>query len=101
MDEHLGGRMESIVANELLAKGYKINIGVTRRAEIDFVAEKNNETEYIQVCYHIDSDATLQREMNVFAGIPEKKLLLTADTFDYSQNGVKSINIIDWLRMEK
>jgi len=101
MDEHLGGRMESIVANELLAKGYKINIGVTRRAEIDFVAEKNNETEYIQVCYHIDSDATLQREMSVFAGIPEKKLLLTADTFDYSQNGVKSMNIIDWLRMEK
>ena len=101
MDEHLGGRLESMVANELLAKGYRINIGVTRRAEIDFVAEKNNETEYIQVCYHIDSDETLQREMAAFAGIPDRKLLITADNFDYSQKGVKSVNIIDWLLEEK
>ena len=97
IDEHLGGRLESIVANELLAKGYKINVGVMRNAEIDFVAEKNNETEYIQVCYHIDSDETMRREINAFDGIPEKKLLITADNFDYSQKGVKSINIIDWL----
>lgn len=95
--ENLGARLESIVANELLARGFKINVGVTRNAEIDFVAQKNNETEYIQVCYNIDSDETLKREINAFQGIPEKKLLITADNFDYSQKGVKSINIIDWL----
>jgi len=99
--EHLGGRLESIVANELLAKGYKISVGVMRNGEIDFIAEKNNETEYIQVCYHIDSDETMQREINSFEGIPERKLLITADNFDYSQKGVKSINIIDWLLSEK
>ena len=97
IDEHLGGRLESIVLNELLARDYKIYVGVMRHAEIDFVAEKNNETEYIQVCYHIDSDETLQREISAFEGIPERKLLITADTFDYSQKGVKSVNIIDWL----
>jgi predicted AAA+ superfamily ATPase len=95
--EHLGGCLESIVANELIAKGYKINVGVLRHAEIDFVAEKNNETTFIQVCYHIDSDETLQREINAFEGIPEKKLLITVDNLDYSQKGIKSINIIDWL----
>ena len=99
--EHLGGRLETIVANELLAKGYKIKVGVTRKAEIDFVAEKNNETEYIQVCYHIDSDETMQREIKAFEGIPEKKLIVTADNFDYSQKGIKSVNIIDWLLKEK
>ena len=99
--EHLGGRLESIVANELLAKGYKITVGVTRNAEIDFVAEKNNETEYIQVCYHIDSDETMRREINAFDGIPERKLLITADNFNYSQKGIRSINIVDWLLMEK
>jgi len=99
--EHLGGRLESIVANELLAKGYRINVGVMRQAEIDFVAEKNNETVYIQVCYHIDSDETLRRETDAFNGIPETKLLITADHFDYSQKGIKSINIVDWLLMEK
>jgi len=97
IDEHLGGRLESLVANELLARGYKINVGIMRNAEIDFVAEKNNETEYIQVCYRIDSDETMLREISAFEGIPEKKLLITADNFDYSQKGVKSINIIDWL----
>jgi len=99
--EHLGARLESIVANELLSRGYKINVGVTRNAEIDFVAEKNNETEYIQVCYHINSDETMQREINAFDGIPEKKLLITADNFDYSQKGIKSINVIDWLLQKK
>ncbi|MDR2622784.1 MAG: ATP-binding protein [Dysgonamonadaceae bacterium] len=97
IDEHLGGRLESIVANELLARGYKINVGVLRNAEIDFIAGKNNETEYIQVCYHIDSDETMRREINAFDGIPEKKLLITTDNFDYSQKGVKSVNVIDWL----
>ena len=74
---------------------------MTRQAEIDFVAEKNNETEYIQVCYHIDSDKTMRREIDAFDGIPEKKLLITADSYDYSQKGVKSVNIIDWLLQEK
>ena len=101
VDEHLGGRLESIVANELLANGYKMNIGIIRRAEIDFIAEKNNETEYIQVCYHIDSDQTMKREVDAFEGIPEKKLLITADNFDYSQKGIKSVNIVDWLLREK
>jgi predicted AAA+ superfamily ATPase len=68
-----------------------------RNAEIDFVAEKNNETTYIQVCYSIDSDETMRREINAFNGIPEKKLLITTDNFDYSQKGIKSVNIIDWL----
>ena len=101
INEHLGGRLEAIVANELIAKGYKIHVGVMRHAEIDFVVQKNNETEYIQVCYHIDSDETMNREVNAFNGIPEKKVLITADHFDYSQKGIKSINIIDWLLMEK
>jgi len=95
--ENLGARLETIVANELLARGYKINVGVMRNAEIDFVAEKNNETEFIQVCYNIDSDETLNREINAFDGIPEKKLLITADRFDYSQKGIKSVNAVDWL----
>jgi len=101
MHEQLGGRLESIVANELLAKGYKMNVGITRNAEIDFVAEKNNVTTYIQVCYHIDSDETMRREINAFDGIPEKKLLITADTFDYSQKGIESVNIVDWLLKSK
>jgi predicted AAA+ superfamily ATPase len=95
--EDLGARLETIVANELLSRGYRINVGVMRNAEIDFVAERNNEIEFIQVCYSIDSDKTLHREISAFDGIPEKKLLITTDKFDYSQKGVKSVNVVDWL----
>lgn len=92
-----GARLETVVANELLARGYAINVGVKRDNEIDFVASKNGKTEYIQVAYTIDSEATLQRELSAFRGIPDKKLLITADRRDYSQDGVDAVNIIDWL----
>jgi len=97
VDENLSARLENIVANELIARNYTINIGIMPNAEIDFVAKKNNKTEYIQVCYKIDSDKTLQRELKAFKGIPEKKLLITADTYNYSQNGVECVNALEWL----
>jgi predicted AAA+ superfamily ATPase len=97
LNENLAARLENIVANELIARGYKINVGVMPNAEIDFVATKNNKTQYIQVCYKIDSDKTLKRELNAFKGIPEKKLLITTDTYDYSQNGVECVNVVEWL----
>jgi predicted AAA+ superfamily ATPase len=101
ISENLGARFETIIANELLARGYKINVGVKSDVEIDFVAEKNGELEFIQAAYTIDSDATLKREMGAFSGIPEKKTLITFDDYDYSAKGVKSVNVIDWLLGEK
>jgi predicted AAA+ superfamily ATPase len=98
-DVNLGGRLENIVAEELIARGYRINVGVLRDAEIDFVAEKDNSRIYIQVAYTIDSDTTLEREINAFNNVRDNydKLLLTTDTTDYSQNGIKHINVIEWL----
>jgi len=96
-DIKLGAILETIVANELISRGYGINVGIKRNAEIDFVTDKNGEKEFIQVAYSIDSQNTLQREIDAFYGISERKLLITADDYDYSQKGVKSVNIIDWL----
>jgi len=96
-NESMAARLENIVANELIARGFQINVGVAANAEIDFVARKNNKVEYIQVCHAIDSDKTLQRELRAFKGIPEKKLLITNSTYDYSQNGAECVNAIDWL----
>lgn len=96
-DAALGARFETIIANELLARGYKIYVGVKRNAEIDFVAQKNGETEYIQAAYTIASDDTLNREIGAFDGIPEKKTLITLDDYNYSAKGVKSVNAIEWL----
>ena len=100
-DENLGARFETIIANELLACGYKINVGVKRDAEIDFAAEKNGSLEFIQAAYTINSDETLKREIGAFDGIAEKKTLITFDDYDYSTKGIRSVNVIDWLLGDK
>jgi len=97
LNENLGARFETIIANELLVRGYKIYVGIRRNTEIDFVAEKNGELEFIQAAYTINSDETLKRELGAFDGIAEKKTLITLDDYDYSAKGVKSVNAIDWL----
>jgi len=98
-EANLGGKLENIVALELSARGYAVNVGVLRDAEIDFVAEKDGRREYIQVAYGIDSDATLKRELGAFDKIRDHhpKLLVTADRIDHSRNGVIHRNVIDWL----
>jgi hypothetical protein len=45
-------------------------------------------------------EKTIEREYGAFKMIadePGEKLLITNETNDYSRNGVKQINIIDWL----
>ena len=95
----IGGRLENIVANELIARGYRINVGALRDAEIDFVAERNGDIEYIQVAYAINSDETAQREFGALDKIRDhhRKTVITTDTFDHGRNGIRHVNIIDWL----
>lgn len=54
--------IENIVFLHLRNKGYQINIGYSNEREIDFIAIKNNEKIYVQVCYLLDSPKTLERE---------------------------------------
>jgi predicted AAA+ superfamily ATPase len=98
--KNYGSRFETVVFNELIVRGYKIYSGMLRGGEIDFVAQKNGEKTYIQAAYELDVDETIQREYGAFKMIsaePGEKLLITNETNDYSRNGVKQINIIDWL----
>ncbi|MCL2218852.1 MAG: ATP-binding protein [Chitinispirillia bacterium] len=93
----LGATLETVVANELIARGYNMHIGVRKDAEIDFMVDKGREKEFIQVAWAIDSEATLRREIDAFNGIPEQKLIITADECDCGQKGVRWKNIITWL----
>jgi len=54
--------LENIVYNQLLYKGYDVKIGWSDTEEIDFVANRNNETIYLQVALHIESNRTIERE---------------------------------------
>lgn len=90
---------ENLIYNELLNKGYEVYVGKTRTGEIDFIASKNNKIKYIQACYTLTSEETINREFNAFKDINDnyEKYVISIDEEDYSRNGIIHLNIFDFL----
>ena len=92
--------LENIVYVELLRRGYKINVGRNPdNSEVDFVCEKSGKYKYVQVSYRLTNEKTLNREIAPLLRIPDKyeSILITTDDHDFSKDGVKHLNIIDFL----
>lgn len=90
---------ENMIYNELINKGYEVYIGKTIKGEIDFIASKNNEIKYIQACYDLSNPETRAREFGAFSNIEDNfpKYVISKDTEDYSQDGIKHVNIFEFL----
>ncbi len=97
--ENIGSILENIVYIELLRRGYDIKIGFFNEKEIDFVCTKGNEKIYVQVTYKLSGDETIEREFSGLLKINDNfdKYVLSMDTLDFSTNGLKHRNIIDFL----
>ena len=91
--------LENIVYFEMLRRGYNIKIGKVDNFEVDFVCKKNDETIYIQVSYLLASEDTKEREFLVLENIKDNypKYVLSMDEFNMSRNGIKHINLIEFL----
>lgn len=99
-DADRGHILENIVFLELLRRDYRVYIGKIGEVEIDFIAEKPNEKIYIQVTESMLSLETRKRELKPLLMIKDnyEKIVLSLDrNFINSYDGIKSINIIDWL----
>ena len=81
--EDRGKMIENVVYNELLYKGYQVQIGVLGTQEIDFIAQKNNEKWYIQVALTINEEQTQTREFGNLLKIQDnyRKTVVTLDVF--------------------
>lgn len=98
-----GHLLENIVYLELLRRGYRVNIGKTLEYEVDFVAENVNEIKYYQVTQSIKDDKVKNRELRSLESISDnyEKTILTMDkTINKDFNGIKVVNIIDFLLEE-
>ena len=91
--------LENIVYFEMLRRGYNVKIGKIDNLEVDFVCKKNDETIYIQVSYLLASEDTKEREFSVLENIKDNypKYVLSMDEFDMSRNGIKHVNLIEFL----
>lgn len=90
---------ENIVYLELLQRGYKVRVGKTDDYEIDFIAYKGNDIIYVQVCYLLSSTETIEREFGNLERINDNypKYVISGDLPDFSRNGIKHFNIINFL----
>ena len=95
-----GHILENIVYLELLRRGYEVHIGKIDNNEVDFIAINEKGEEYYQVAYTVRDEQTLARELLSLESIKDHnpKYLLTMDYTPYtSHNGIKQINVLDWL----
>lgn len=102
-----GHMMENIIYNELLCKGYSVDVGVVTdrtggantKREIDFIVNEADKKIYIQSAFQIDTDKKESSELT--------SLMLTKDFFKkivvrmdiphnfYDDNGIFHCNLIE------
>lgn len=94
--------LENIVYNELLYRGYEVNVYDNNGQEINFRVFKDGKVYFIQVAYSVAEEKTYNREFAAFKNVDAltQKILITNDEVDYSTSVVKHIKLKDFLKME-
>lgn len=110
--------LENIIYNELLVRGFNVDVGVVEKhikdsdgkqknvhLEIDFVCNKGSLRYYIQSVYSVPDEAKMNQETASLDRISDsfKKIIVTQDNIKpwHTQKGYLVINILDFLLDEK
>ena len=106
--------MENIIYNELLIRGFNVDVGVVehsernengkvvrRRLEVDFVCNRGNQRYYIQSAFAIPDSSKMQQEQKslVHIGDSFKKIIVVRDRIKLWRNeeGIVVMGIMDFL----
>jgi len=106
-DTHM---MENIIYNELIQRGYNVDIGVVevseknengnyvrKSLEIDFVANMSNDEIYIQSAYHLPSPEKVKQEIRPFLNVDDsfRKFIIVRDNIDVRKDdyGITTIGL--------
>jgi predicted AAA+ superfamily ATPase len=105
-DTDRGHILENVVYLELLRRGYRVSVGKVggkageREKEVDFVAERPDDRKYLQIAETLAGEETLRRELEPLLRIADnhEKMILSMDrSFIQSYDGIKAVNIIEYL----
>lgn len=106
--------MENIIYNELLIRGFNVDVGVVERSErdengrtirkkleVDFVCNRGNQRYYIQSAFAIPDNDKMQQEQKSLAHIGDsfKKIIVVKDRIKLWRNeeGIVIMGIMDFL----
>lgn len=96
----MGRILENVVYLELFRRGYEVYVGKVDEYEVDFVAQNSKGTTYFQVALTVRDEKTLERELRVLEAVKDhypKYLLTLDDDPEMQYNGIRRINVRDWL----
>ena len=103
-DMDAGHILENVVYLELIRRGYEVSVGKIHKGsklvEVDFVAKKSGGiVEYYQVALNVLGSELLERELAPLESIDDNypKFLLTMDYGSGENNGIKRLNVLNWL----
>lgn len=106
-DMDVGHILENVVYLELIRRGYEVSVGKLvkggKNIEVDFVAKKSGGlVEYYQVALNVLEPQILQRELASLEAVDDNypKFLLSTDYGSGENNGIKRLNVFDWLLQE-
>ena len=92
--------MENVVYKHLIYNDYEIKVGQIGNSEIDFVCKKNGEYLYIQVCYLLHDQQTIEREFGNLEKIKNNypKIVVSMDDFaGNTRNGIQHVRLNEFL----
>lgn len=106
--------MENILYNELLVRGYNVDVGIVehaernadgkvvrKRLEVDFVCNKGSQRYYVQSAFSIPDHAKMEQEQNALVRIDDsfKKIIVVRDGIKLWRNekGIVIMGIMDFL----
>ena len=95
-----GHAIENVIYFELLRRGYDVAIGKIGNQEVDFIATTADDKLYIQVTESMQSEDIRKRELAPLQKIRDnyEKIVLSLEPgLDTSYDGIKSLNLVDWL----
>ena len=101
--------MENIIYNELIIRGYNVDVGVVeirdmsqrKQLEVDFVCNQGNKRYYVQVALNLDTQEKTQQESKSLNNIGDsfKKIIVVKDNIKLWRNedGILIIGIQEFL----
>lgn len=98
----IGKLIENAVYMHLLRSGYEVYTGKDDNREIDFIGEKNKERIYVQACYLLADEKTIQREFGNLMLIEDNYPKYVVSLDPYSPNttykGIRQLHLREFLK---